>query len=282
VSGQPCVYRQRTWRHVTQSRRDKRHVLRPVARFRGGAAQQRPVGPEAAGCYGPCRQPPAVGNVSTPQPRHSVLTPNMAAVRHGDDLPRQRAGQSSVRIARAGASRRAALRDAAAVALSWANAITARSAALSLSRARKVGRPARRSRPCVGAGGAAHRAGSSVGSVLTARRRSRRAATPVGALVLGSHIGRGAAHARPPPRLVPVTCEPHSQTRRPGPRHSRSRQHLDTRRSNPIPGALDAQPAALVDPGHDPFAVHRPLLHEIQPAAAVVTIRSTDHCPGEH
>jgi hypothetical protein len=38
LSGQLCVYRRRTWRHVTQSRRDKRHVL-----FRGYAACQTPT-----------------------------------------------------------------------------------------------------------------------------------------------------------------------------------------------------------------------------------------------
>jgi hypothetical protein len=43
---QLCVYRRRSGRRVTRSRRDKRHVVGPVASFGCGAARQRPVRPE--------------------------------------------------------------------------------------------------------------------------------------------------------------------------------------------------------------------------------------------
>jgi hypothetical protein len=41
---QLCVQRRRPGRHATRSRRDKRHVVRPVASFRCGAARQPPYG----------------------------------------------------------------------------------------------------------------------------------------------------------------------------------------------------------------------------------------------
>jgi hypothetical protein len=51
---QLCVYRRRSGRRVTRSRRDKRHVVRPVASFGCGAARQRPRTAGVAGRYGPC------------------------------------------------------------------------------------------------------------------------------------------------------------------------------------------------------------------------------------
>jgi hypothetical protein len=51
---QLCVYRRRSGRRVTRSRRGKRHVVRPVASFGCGAARQRPRTAGVAGRYGPC------------------------------------------------------------------------------------------------------------------------------------------------------------------------------------------------------------------------------------